>query len=214
MAKFEHLYSTVSGNVPASLLRGQLATNIPDKAVYAEAPDGTVSQISNGNPGIAQASNYLGVHIPSFLHPVAQFGVGYTEAQLGTKFTDNGTTATLQTVPIFMFGSLWYNPVVSCPSVASGAYQLVMDCVARTVSLQGFVTPHTGSGTLNYQNQQATLVIRSDGHIYPWFYLPETFGQSNGPVMLFRISPYKTFGAIPVSTGFAGAAAAAYWGSP
>jgi hypothetical protein len=214
MAKIQHLYSTTAGHVPASLSRGQLGVNFPDKLVYAATPDGKVKTISSGNAGIANASSLLGVHIPVNLHPIAQFAPGYTETDLGTKFSDDGTTATLQTVPIFMFGTLWYTPTVACPSVTSGAYQLTMDCVARTVSMQGFVTPHVGSGSLNYATKQAQIVIRSDGHIYPWFYVPETLGQSNGPVMLFRISPYKTFGAIPVSAGFAGAAATSYWGAP
>lgn len=217
MAKFSHLDSTVSGHVPASLLRGQLAVNSADQAVFTLAPDGQIVQISSGKPGLASASGSLGVHIPVWLHPVAQFAPGYTEAQVGAKFTDNGTTATLQCVPLFIFGQKFYTPAtLSCPSINTGVYYLIGNVLTRTISLVGQGAPLPAvSGSLNYSTGDFTLFIQSDGHIYPWFYLLE--GRSSsiaGIVNIVRISPYKTFGAIPVSTGFAGAAATSYWGNP
>jgi hypothetical protein len=46
MAKIQHLRSETAGDVPASLLRGQVAINIPDALVYANDPGGNVSVIS------------------------------------------------------------------------------------------------------------------------------------------------------------------------
>lgn len=213
MAKVQYLYSMVAGNVPASLVRGQLAINIPDKIVYAATPDGKVAPVSNGNAGVPNASSLLGVHIPIMYHPIAQFGPGYTEAQLTSMFTDNGTTAAMQAVPVFAFGTKWYVPATSCPSINTGAYALTINTIARTAVLSGQGLPlPANSGTIDYVNKTVTLFIKSDGHIYPWFYLPQYSGVSNGTT-LFRISPYKTFGAIPVSVGFPGAAASSYWGN-
>jgi hypothetical protein len=212
MAKIQHLYSTTPGNVPGSLVRGQVAINIPDKIVYANDPFGNVAPISNGNPGVANAGSLVGSHIPVQFHPVAQFGVGMTEAQLTALFTDNGTTATLQPVKVFALGRVWYTPVLTCPHVSAGAYQLNLNASARTVSISGLTLPHTGSGSVNVSTSSCNLVFYSDSHIYPWFYLPESYGAANSAATLYRISPYQTFGAIPVSTGFAGANAATYWG--
>lgn len=213
MAKVQHLHSETAGNVPSSLLRGQLAINIPDKIVYANTPDGKVAPISNGNAGVANANSLLGVHIPVMYHPVAQFAPGYTEAQLTSMFTDDGVTAALPAIPVFAFGTKWYVPATSCPSINTGAYIMTINTVTRSASLSGQGIPLPAySGTIDYVNKVVTLVIKSDGHIYPWFYLPQYRGLSYGTT-LFRISPYRTFGAIPVSTGFPGANAASYWGN-
>jgi hypothetical protein len=217
MAKFEHLYSTVSGHTPASLLRGQIAINIPDRTIYANDPTGRILPISSGVAGLANAAGATAVHINVNFHPVAQFGVGLTQQQLQTLFVDNGTTATLQTVPIFVFGRIWYTPVVSMASSTAGAYALNLDTVNRTVSMSAYPTGsnRNTSGFVQYSNNTATLVFYSDSTIYPWFYLPQGYSTNpGGSINVYRVSPIKTFGAIPVSAGFAGAAATSYWGAP
>jgi hypothetical protein len=221
MAKFEHLLSTVSGDIPATLTRGQLAVNIPDQLVYAPTPDGLVSVISSGVPGVANASTLLGVHVPTQFEMVAQFAPGYTQAQIASKFVIGATTVTLQTVPIFALGILMYTPVLTLPIAASGAYMLSIDLVARTCvlsSLSGTLLP--SSGTFNPINNTFSMVFYSDSTILPWFYVPAyqgipngTVGSNPGDCLWYRISPVQTFGAIPVSNGFAGAAAASYWGT-
>lgn len=217
MAKFKHLYSTTSGHVPSSLLRGQLAINIPDKTVYANDPMGRPAVISSGTAGLANATSATAVHIKTAFHPVAQFGVGLTQAQLQTLFTDNGTTATLQTVPIFVFGKLWWTPTVSMASSTAGAYALTLDTVNRSVGISAVAqgSGRNSSGYVQYSNGVAYLVFYSDATIYPWFYLPQGYSTfTGGSINVYRISPVRTFGAIPVSQGFAGAAASAYWGTP
>lgn len=218
MAKVQHLYSTTSGNVPATLVRGQLAINIPDQLVYANDPVGRAKVISSGVPGLAGAMGSVGVHIPNALHPVAQFGVTLNQTDLQSRFLNNGTTVTLLTVPIFVFGRVWWTNQVQCPVSSAGAYSLTLDTVGRTVTMQAVPqgTGRASSGYLNYTTRVATLVIYSDSTIYPWFYLQQGFGDTiaNGSgVQVYRISPVQTFGAIPVSTGFAGAPAATYWGT-
>lgn len=212
MAKFSHLLSETAGHVPASLLRGQLAVNIADNVVYASDPAGIIRQVSNGNAGSANAAGALGPHVPISLHPVAQFGVGFSEAQLASRFTDDGTTATLLPVPIFMFGRLWYTPGnLTCPSSSIG-YQLVGNVNNRTITMQG-ATASNVSGSLDYGSGAFTLAFKSDGHLYPWFYLQDSVGIAGSlQVALYRISPYKTWGAVPVSQGFPGAPATSYWG--
>lgn len=217
MAKFKHLYSTTSGHVPASLLRGQIAINIPDQAIYANDPMGRVAQISSGVAGLANANASVAPHIKTAFHPVAQFGVGLTQAQLQSLFVDNGTTATLQTVPIFMFGKLWWTPVVSTASSPAGAYSLTLDTVNRSVAMASVPTGsgRNNSGYLSYSTGVANLVFYSDSTIYPWFYLPQGYSTfTGGSINVYRISPVRTFGAVPVSQGFAGAPATAYWGTP
>lgn len=218
MAKFQHLISTVAGHVPASLRRGQLATNIPDKIVYAEDPTGIVAPISNGNVGVANASSLLGAHIPVKFHPVAQFGVGMTQAQLTALF-NIGTTAILGAVTVFALGRRWYIPPLSCPVSPIGAYLLGVNTVGRAASLNPLTATQANSGVFNEITGNFNMVVYSDSTIYPWFYLPSfqgipngTPGDSNGDCSWYRISPVKTFGAIPVSAGFAGAAATSYWG--
>jgi hypothetical protein len=189
--------------------------------VYAERPDGQVKPISNGNAGVANAATLLSLHIPVQFHPVAQFGVGYTQAALSAKFSDNGTTASLATVPIFVFGRLWYTPPVSCPSsgASNKAYALNLDFGNRTCTMAAY-DPSSGSsglssGKVNYAANTATLVFASEGAVYPWFYLMKSLGDGVANTCdLYRISPTKTFGAIPVAAGFPGAAAASYWGAP
>ena len=219
--KVQHLYSTTAGDVPASLLRGQLAVNIPDKTVWAATPDGTVKQISNGNPGVANASSMLNVHIPTQLHPVAQLGVGYTQPQLQAKFNVGSSTVSLQTVPVFALGQVWYTPPLSCALSSVGAYLLFVNTVARTAALSPLTGIPSTSGTFNAINGNFNIVIYSDSIIYPWFYVPAfkgiangSPGSANGDCSLYRISPTKTFGAIPVSAGFPGTAATSYWGAP
>jgi hypothetical protein len=216
MAKFKHLYSTTSGHVPQSLLRGQLAINVPDQTVYANDPMGRVQPISTGAPGLANVSQATAVHINVNFYPVAQFGVGLTQAQVQTLFVDNGTTATLQTVPIFVFGKLWWTPVISMPSSTAGAYALNLDTVNRTVSMAAYPTGsnRNTSGFVQYSNGTATLVFYSDSLIYPWFYLPQGYSTNpGGSINVYRISPYQTFGAIPVSIG-AAMVPGSYWGAP
>src|SRR5882762_11585235 len=120
MAKIEHLYSTTPGNVPSSLLRGQLSTNIPDQIVYANTPDGVVDQISNGVTGVANASTLLGAHIPIQFHPVVQFRPRHTAADLAAKFVVSGATATLAPMGIFGLGQMVYTPVLTCASINTG----------------------------------------------------------------------------------------------
>ena len=221
MAKFEHLLSTVSGDIPSALNRGQLAVNLPDQLVYATTPDGMISPISSGVPGVANASTLLGVHVPTQFEMVAQFAPGYIAGQLLSLFTIGSTTAVLQTLPIFALGTLIYTPVLSCPVAASGAYILTVDLVARTASIAGVSgTLLPSSGTFNPINNTFSMVFYSDSTIMPWFYVPAyqgipngTVGSNPGDCLWYRISPIQTFGAIPVSTGFAGAAATSYWGT-
>lgn len=215
MAKVQHLYTTTPGTVPPSLLRGQVAINIPDKIVYANDPFGNVAPISNGNPGVANASSLLGVHIPVQFHPVAQFGVGMTEAQLTAAFVDTGTTATLQHVKVFVMGKAYVTPVLTCASSSIGAYRLALNVQTRAISMVPIEVADVGSGasTINYSTGDVRLFIRSDGHIYPWFYLPIGYSAAGQTVSAFRVSPYQTFGAIPVSAGFPGANATSYWGN-
>jgi hypothetical protein len=214
MAKIQHLYSTVSGHKPTNLLRGQIAINIPDRLVYANDPAGRPQVLSSGNPGVSNPSGLLGVHVPILFHPVAQFGVTMTQADLQARFTDDGTTVKLETVPVFLFGTVWWTPELTCPSSPAGAYAIGFDMNARTVTLSAVSqgTARQRSGYINYTSMTAQLVVYSDSTIYPWFYLPQGFG--NGPdTNLYRLSPVKTFAAIPVSEGFAGANATAYWGN-
>lgn len=215
MAKFQHLYSTTAGNVPSNILRGQVAINIPDQLVYADDPIGRPRVISSGVQGVPNASGLLGVHVPVAFHPVAQFGVTMTQSDVQGRFTDNGTTATLLPTPIFIFGKIWWTQQVSCPSSPAGAYSITIDTVNRACALNS-VPSGTGraiSGVINRQNGTAILVIFSDSTIYPWFYLEQSYSSTaGGPTNLFRISPVKTFGSVPVSQGFAGAAATSYWG--
>lgn len=215
MAKIQHLYSATPGNVPGSLVRGQVAINIPDKIVYANDPFGNVAPISNGNAGVANASSLLGGHIPTQFHPVAQFGVGMTESQLTSGFTDDGTTATMQPTRVFVMGKAYYTPVLTCASSSIGFYVLALNVQTRTVQLlpKGTVDIGSGASTFRYDTGDVRMVIKSDGHIYPWFYLPVAYSAAGQTVSAFRISPYQTFGAIPVSTGFPGANAASYWGT-
>lgn len=216
MAKFQHLYSTVAGHTPTNILRGQVAINIPDKLVYANDPAGRPQIISSGASGVSNASGLLGVHVPVAFYPVAQFGVTMTQTELQLRFTDDGTTASLSTVPIFIFGKIWWTDPISCPSSTAGAYSITLDTVNRVCSLSAVAVGNgrKTSGFINRVNGTANLVIYSDGIIYPWFYLEQSYSDTaGGPNNLFRISPFKTFGAIPVSQGFAGADASSYWGT-
>lgn len=216
MAKIQHLYSITAGNQPTNILRGQVAINIPDQLVYADDPIGRPRVISSGVQGVANASGLLGVHIPTAFYPVAQFGVGMTQTDVQGRFTDDGTTATLLPVPIFVFGKLWWTQQISCPSSPAGAYSITIDTVNRACSMSS-VPSGSGrlvSGVVNHQTGVAVLVFYSDATIYPWFYLEQAYGSVAGgaPSNVYRISPVKTFGSIPVSQGFAGAAATSYWG--
>lgn len=219
MAKVQHLYSLTSGHVPASLLRGQMAINMPDQTVYANAPDGTVKAVSKGTPGVANASGLIGVHIPANFMPVAQLAPGYTQAQLTAKFNIGTSTVTLGTIPIFALGRTWYIPPLSCGVSAVGAYLLTVNIATRAASLTPMTATTPTSGTFNAIANYFSMVVWSDGQTYPWFFLPAWQGAANGaPGSIngdcgwYRISPFKTFGAIPVSQGFPGAAATAYWG--
>lgn len=215
MAKIQHLISTVSGRVPSSLVRGQVAINVPDQTVYASDPSGTPRVLSSGLPGVPNASGLLDVHIPTAFYPIAQFGVGMTQTDLQARFTDNGTTATLQSVPIFVFGKIWWTPEISCPSISPGAYAIDLDTINRTAVLRSVPTGagRVSSGSVNHTSGFASIVFFSDATIYPWFYLEQAFSSNpGGDTYVFRISPVQTFGAIPVSLGFAGAAATSYWG--
>jgi hypothetical protein len=214
MAKIQHLLSETAGHVPSGLLRGQAAINIADKLVYANDPSGNASVISSGATGLQNASSYLGVHMPTSFMPVAQLGPGMTQAQLQALFTDNGTTATYNNIPIFCMGKLWWTGKITCPSSASGAYQVTINAATRTATLTS-LSPTTRSGTINYTANTFSIVVYSEaGVIYPWFYLPiYNPTGTTGTTDLLRVSFTKTFGAIPVSAGFAGAAATSYWGA-
>jgi hypothetical protein len=122
MAKIQHLRSETAGDVPSSLLRGQVAINIPDALVYANDPAGNVAVISSGAAGVADASSFTGVHIPNNFMPACQLGPGMTQAQLQALFVDNGTTATYSNIPIFAMGTLWWTGTLTCPSSAGGIY--------------------------------------------------------------------------------------------
>jgi hypothetical protein len=210
MAKIQHLLSETAGYVPASLLRGQVAINIPDALVYANDPGGNVAVISSGASGVANASGLTGVHLPNNFMPVCQLGPGMTQTQLQALFTDNGTTATYSNIPIFAMGKLWWTGTLTCPSSAGGAYAVTLNLNARTAQLAAF-TPAANSGSVNYSSNTIQIVVYSNSTIYPWFYIP--MYSAAGTAVLLRISPTKTFGAIPVSSGFAGAPATAYWGA-
>jgi len=219
MAKVQHLYSLTSGHVPASLLRGQMAINMPDQTVYALTPDGQVKAISRGTAGVANASGLTGVHIPVNYMPVAQLAPGYTQAQLTAKFNIGTSTVSLGTIPIFALGRTWYIPPQTCAVSPIGAYLLWLNTPARTALLSPMTAATSTSGGFNAINGNFNMVVWSDGQTYPWFYLPNWQGQQNGAPGVtpgdcswFRVSPFKTFGAIPVSQGFPGAAATAYWG--
>lgn len=210
MAKIQHLLSETAGHVPASLLRGQVAINIPDAVIYANDPGGNVSVISSGASGVANASSLTGVHMPNNFMPVCQLGPGMTQTQLQALFTDNGTTATYNNIPIFAMGRLWWTGVISCPSSVGGAYAVTLNLANRTATLSAF-TPAANSGMINYTANTVQVVVYSNSTIYPWFYIP--MYSAAGTAVLLRISPTKTFGAIPVSAGFAGAPATSYWGN-
>lgn len=211
MAKIKHLLSETAGHVPVSLLRGQVAINIPDAVVYANDPAGNVAVISSGAAGVQNASSMTGVHMPNNFMPVCQLGPGMTQTQLQALFTDNGTTATYNNIPIFAMGRLWWTGMLTCPSNGGGAYAVTLNLTNRTATLASF-TPSTNSGNVNYAANTVTVVVYSNGTIYPWFYIPVY--SPSGIAFLVRISPTKTFGAIPVSSGFAGAPATSYWGNP
>ena len=207
--KIQHLRSETAGHVPASLQRGQVAINVPDQIVYANDPGGNVAAISSGAAGVPNASSMTGVHIPNNFMPACQLGPGLTQTQLQALFTDNGTTATYSNIPIFAFGTLWWTGTLTCPSSAGGVYAVTLNLSSRTANLAAF-TPTTNSGSLNYSTNTVQIVVYSNSTIYPWFYLPVY--SPSGTAILLRISPTKTFGAIPVSAGFAGAPATSYWG--
>jgi hypothetical protein len=237
MAKFEHLYSSTSGDVPTSLGQGQIAVNLADKAVYTAAPDGTIKEVSNGNAGLSSVTSYLNVHIPQMYHPVIQFCPGYTQAQCEAAFTVSGSTATLKPVPIYAFGQTFYTPELTCPVVSGNtAYYLQIDFANRggpNTYMISMAPDITSSGVFNPIGQIFTIVIVSENtNIFPWFYLPSYIGLPNGTdvssvfpvngnVNLYRLSTVATFGAIPVSTGFPGYTATAdtsgttssYWGN-
>jgi hypothetical protein len=210
MAKIQHLRSETAGDVPSSLLRGQVAINIPDALVYANDPAGNVAVISSGAAGVADASSFTGVHIPNNFMPACQLGPGMTQAQLQALFVDNGTTATYSNIPIFAMGTLWWTGTLTCPSSAGGAYAVTLNLTSRTATLAAF-TPAANSGSISYSANTIQIVVYSNGTIYPWFYIP--MYSAAGTAVLLRISPTKTFGAIPVSAGFAGAPATSYWGN-
>jgi hypothetical protein len=211
MAKIQHLYSVTSGDVPPSLLRGQIAIDFPDQIVYANTPGGTPTPISSGAAGLSNASSYLGVHIPNNFMPACQLGPGMTQSQLQALFVDNGTTATYSNIPIFALGLLIWTGTLTCPSSAGDVYAVTINLTNRTAVLGPF-TPTTNSGSINYTANSIQIVVYSNSTIYPWFYIPQY--SPSGTAVLLRISPTQTFGAIPVSAGFAGAAATSYWGVP
>jgi hypothetical protein len=198
MAKIQHLRSET------------VAINIPDALVYANDPAGNVAVISSGAAGVADASSFTGVHIPNNFMPACQLGPGMTQAQLQALFVDNGTTATYSNIPIFAMGTLWWTGTLTCPSSAGGAYAVTLNLTSRTATLAAF-TPAANSGSISYSANTIQIVVYSNGTIYPWFYIP--MYSAAGTAVLLRISPTKTFGAIPVSAGFAGAPATSYWGN-
>jgi hypothetical protein len=210
MAKIQHLRSETAGDVPASLLRGQVAINIPDALVYANDPGGNVSVISSGAAGVQNASSQTGVHIPNNFMPACQLGPGMTQTQLQALFSDNGTTATYNNIPIFAMGTLWWTGTLTCPSSAGGVYAVTLNLTNRTATLAAF-NPTTNSGSISYSSNTVQIVVYSNSTIYPWLYIP--MYSASGTAVLLRISPTKTFGAIPVSAGFAGAPATSYWGA-
>lgn len=208
--KYQHLHSGTPGKVPVSLQRGQLAVNTADKIVFASDLLGNVKPISSGSSGAQNAMSALGVHIPVNFMPVAQLGPGMSQTDLQARFSDDGTTVTYNNIPIFALGRLWWTGTLTSPHSPVGSYAVTLDIGNRTASL-GMFTPTSNSGVMNYQTNIITLVVYSDGTISPWFYIP---AYSNpGMATLLRISETKTFGAIPVSTGFAGAPATSYWGA-
>jgi len=211
MAKIQHLRSETAGDIPVSLLRGQVAINIPDQIVYANDPAGNVAPISSGAAGVANASSLTTVHMPNNFMPACQLGPGMTQTQLEALFVDNGTTATYSNIPIFAMGTLWWTGILTCPSSVGGSYAVTLNLTTRTATLAAF-TPTTNSGSLSYSANTIQIVVYSNSTIYPWFYIP--MYSAAGTAVLLRISPTQTFGAIPVSAGFAGAPATSYWGVP
>jgi len=214
MAKVQHLYSNNPGAVPSTLLRGQVFINIPDQTVYAPDPTGNIQKFSAGAPFVANASSLLNVHIPTDFHPVAQFGINETAASLTAKFNIAGGTVTMSPVAVFALGQLFYLPETTCPVGTNGNYLLTVDTGARTAVLED-TAALDNSGTFNPLAGTFSMVVYSNGQTYPFFYLAGAQGTDDtGDCSWYRISPFQTFGAIPVSTGFAGAPATAYWGTP
>ncbi|QRE00299.1 hypothetical protein [Burkholderia phage BCSR5] len=223
MAKVQHLFTTTKGAVPpaASLLRGQLSINIPDQNVHALTPDLKVGVVSSGVQGMPNAMGSTGVHVPVDLHPVAQFAPGYTNAEIAAKFRVSGGTATLDIVPLFAFGRLWYIPKSSCPVSPIGLYYVFLDGIARSAAIGSLAAAPSHSGKIIPRLQQGSFVFQSDGAIRPWFYMQGsrglangTPGEQDGTVLIYRVSDVKVSGGIPVSQGFAGADATSYWGAP
>lgn len=214
MAKVKHYYSEVAGHVPATLLRGQIGITIPDQTVYAPTPDGQVKPISSGKAGVANANTLLGVHIPVDFHPVVQFAPGYTQQQLQAKWNVTDSAASLDVVPVFGLGRLFYTPPLTCALSANGIYQLTITASTRSASLTPVSSPLNISGSFNPVTGNFSIIIVSENQIAPWFYVQSSQGfDTVGDVYLYRISDRKTFGAIPVSQGFAGAPAQSYWGT-
>lgn len=214
MAKMLMLRSTTAGSVPtaAQVQKAQLAINIADKKIYTQMPDGNVELISDGSvAGITPAPTQPGMYIPVGLFPICQFGVGYTEAQLGSAFTIGASSVTLNSIPIVIFGRKIYIPATTGAVQAGGAYSLFLDLNNKTISINAPSTLNY-SGMLNYNNLTAELIFYSSSHIYPWFYVPHVDESAAGVVNLIRISPYQTNAAIPVSIGQPMVAATSYWG--
>lgn len=223
MASFIEYYSIVAGRIPdpALMTQGQLAVNVPDQTVYALMPDGTVGPVSRySSSGIVPTTADFGLHTPVSLSNISQWGAGLSAADLSSRCVVGASGfSTNNYIPVFTLGVLLFIPPVSCGVSANGAYQVTITLGATNTAVAAPVTDaltNATSGSLNISSQQVELVVYSDGQTYPFFYLPNAINRSTSDpatTPLYRISPYKTFGAIPVSAGPAAQPATAYWGT-
>lgn len=221
MASFIEYYSSVAGNkpLPANMSPGQLAVNIPDQTIYAQLPDGSIGPVSKYDAAsITPSASDFALHVPPYLSDICQFGIGLTSTQLNALFTVGASGLTTSNyIPIFALGLKLWIPPLSCAVSPVGAYQVTVTLgVDNTAVATPLAALQATSGSLSQASQQVTMVIYSNGQTYPWFYLPNGINRSTddpGATSLFRISPFETFGAIPVSTGPAAQAATSYWGT-
>lgn len=235
MAAFIEYFSTVAGHVPTAsvppvppavtptttMVPGSLAVNVADQTIYALAPDGSIIPVSRySSAGITPTASDLSLHTPVAMSNISQWGVGLSSTDLSARcVVDASGFSTNNYIPVFTLGILLFIPPVSCGVSANGAYQVTITLGATNTAVAEPVTTaltNATSGSLNLNSQQVQLVVYSDGQTYPFFYLPNALDSSTidpSSISLFRISPYKTFGAIPVSTGPAAQPATAYWGT-
>lgn len=220
MGTFVDYYSTVAGAVPqaANLNQNELAVNIADQVIYTLMPDNTVGVLSKYDPaGVTTQASDFSLHVPVAQMDICQWGVGLSQVDLSSRVVvDASGFRTTTYVPVYALGRKLWVPPVSCGVSSVGAYTLSLSLLTPSVSAAPLSSLQTNSGTLAAPTQSVTLVVYSDGQTYPWFYLPNSVNRSTSDpsfTYLYRISPFKTFGAIPVSQGPAAQAATSYWGT-